>query len=186
METIIFDNLSEIKKTKKELELKLNVSISINGKNIVIKGSPINEYTAFVVLDAINLGFSTKKALMLKDQDIIFSKINIKDHTRRKKLHDVRARIIGTEGKTKRTIEDIADSDVVLQGNTIGLIGPAESVNETITALINLIKGSKQANVYKYLEDMNRIKKIQESDLGIKPEKYIKPKTKGPKKKNKQ
>jgi ribosomal RNA assembly protein len=159
MESIIFSNTAEIKKAKAELEKKLSIKIEITGKKVTISGEGINEYEASIVLDAINLGFSAKKALFLLDPEIQFRTLNIKEFTNRKILRDVRARVIGREGKTKRTIEELTDSTIIVKDNTIGIIGYANTIENTLTALRNLIRGSKEANVYRFLEEMNRFAK---------------------------
>jgi len=156
MESIIFSNTAEVKKAKAQIEKKLHIKIDIAGKKVTISGEGINEYEASIVLDAINLGFSAKKALLLLDPEIQFRRLNIKDFTKRKNLREVRARVIGREGKTKRTIEDLTDSTIVVRDNTVGIIGYADSIENTLTALKNLIRGSKESNVYRFLEDMNR------------------------------
>ena len=81
---------------------------------------------------------------------------------------DFKGRIIGKEGQVKRTIEDVSDCLTELRGNTIGIIGSADNINNVITALKNLIRGSKQANVYRYLEEMNSYRKDMDDDLGLK------------------
>ena len=162
----MFENTKELKRTKAELEKALKVKITIKDKEVTIEGNPVDEYEADIVLRAIGLGFSAKKALLLKDEGMIFRKINIKDYTRRKNLSEIKARLIGTEGKTKKTIEEISNTDIVIKNNEVGLIGEAESIDNATTAIINLIRGSKQANVYRYLEEKNRI--MKEEDLGLK------------------
>lgn len=171
MEILFFDKTSLLKKEKDNLEKKLNVKISIQGRRIVLEGSPFDEYEASIVLNAINFGFSIKNALSLKEEDTLFRKLNIKDYTRRKDLRDVRARIIGKKGKTKNTIESITGCKTVLKENTLGIIGSAEEIEEATTALKNLIKGSKQANIYSFLEKMNR--RAPASDLGLKIKKTM-------------
>ena len=161
MQTILFQKTSELRRNKDELEKKLDVKIDIEGKKVTIKGSPIDEYEASIVLDAINLGFSAKKALALKDESKIFRTLNIKNLTRKKNLKEVRARIIGTEGRTKRTIENISGADIVIKENEIGVISDTESIEEVITAISNLVRGTKQSNTYRYLEKMNRNKKLE-------------------------
>ena len=156
METIYFKNTKEIKKAKEEIEKNLNVTITLVGKKALIEGASLNEYEAWNILDAISFGFSAKKALQLKESELSFKKINIKDFTRRKNMYDVRARIIGKEGKVKRTIEDLSDCEMIIKDNMIGIIGYAESIDIVITALTNLIRGSKVSNVYNFLEKMNR------------------------------
>ena len=112
----------------------------------------MDEYEASLVLDAINFGFSAKKALSLKSENLLFRILNIKKITRKKNLRDVRARVIGREGKTRKTIEGITNSEVLIKDNEIGIIGEAECIEHSIQAITSLIKGSKQANVYARLE----------------------------------
>lgn len=159
MKILIFDKTTELRKNKAELEEKLNIKITTLGKKVTIIGAPIDEYEASLVLDAINLGFSAKKALQLKDESKIFRVLNIKNLTRKKNLQNVRARIIGKEGKTKRTIENITNSDIVIKDNEIGIIADAESIEDTITGISNLIRGTKEANTYRYLEKINTKRK---------------------------
>ena len=161
MEVLIFDKTTELRKNKQELETKLNIKLSIQGKKVTIKGDPLNEYEASIILNAINLGFSARKAITLKDESKIFRILNIKGLTRKKNLKQVRARIIGKEGKTKRTIENISGADIVIKDNEIGIIGNTELIEEIVTAVSNLVRGTKQANTYRYLEKMNRNKKLE-------------------------
>jgi|SRR3989344_965306 len=159
MQTIFFEKNSEIKRTKEELEKKLNVKIEIDGRKVIVEGGPFEEYIASVVLDAMRFGFSAHKALILKDDRNIFRTVSIKDNTHKKKLKEVRARIIGKNGKTKKTIENITNCEVIINNNEVGIIGEAESIEEVITAVSNLVRGTKQSNTYKYLEKMNKRKK---------------------------
>ncbi|MAE49943.1 hypothetical protein CMI48_03890 [Candidatus Pacearchaeota archaeon] len=162
MQTINFPNPNELKKHKSRLEKTLNVKIQINNKEATIEGQGIEEYEASIVLEAMAFGFSADKALQLQNQDMIFRIIPIKALTRRKNLEEVRSRIIGKKGKTKETIQEIADCDLILNNNEVGLICHAENSEEATAALTNLIKGSKQTNVYRYLESGNRKRKKEQ------------------------
>ncbi len=166
MEQITFENTAELKRTKEELEKALKVKITIKEKEVTIEGEAVDEYEASIVLGAIALGFSAKKALLLKNEEMIFRKLHIKDYTRRKNLSEIKARLIGTGGKTKKTIEELSNTEIVIKNNEVGIIGEAESIDFATTAIINIIRGSKQANVYHYLEEKNRIN--EEEDLGLK------------------
>lgn len=159
METLYFVKVRELKKEKDKLEKKLEVKINIEGKKVTIDGEAFKEYEAKIILEAMQFGFSAKQALSLTDEELVFRKIPMKNFTRRKNMHEVRGRVIGREGKTKRTIEDISNCEVVINENTIGIIGPATGIEEATTAITNLIKGTKQANVYRFLERMNTGKK---------------------------
>jgi ribosomal RNA assembly protein len=169
MESIYFQNIRRLRENQKTIEAKLEVRIIIKGKHVTLEGEPVNEYEAFQVLDAMNFGFDLKDALLLASENFIFRKLPIKQFTRRKDLEEVRGRVIGTEGKTKRTVENVSGCAIVVHDNMVGLIGPAENIEEATTAVGNLIRGSKQSNVYRFLERMNTAKRAK-SDLGLKSE----------------
>lgn len=159
METIYCRNLREIKKERESLERKLKVKIEIKGRNVIIRGDSIDEYVASKILDAVSIGFPLKIACLLQDENFMFEKINIKNFTKRKNLFLIRARIIGTHGKTKKTVEEISDCKVIMKDNIVAIIGPSDSVEYALLGIINIIKGSKQANIYKYLEKINKERK---------------------------
>ncbi len=164
MEEIYVSDTREVVKNKSKLEKELGVKISVDGKKILIEGGGVEEYEAKLVFGAIDFGFTVRQALSLKDEEMMFRKIHIKDYTRRK-LEDVRARIIGTKGKAKRTMEEISNCKILIKENEVGVIGYAEDVENVITAITHVIKGSKQSNMYAYLERMNRVRK--EEGLGL-------------------
>lgn len=156
MQTFYFEKILELKKAKNELEKALNIEISIEGKKVIIEGSSIEEYEATKVLDAINFGFSAKKAIVLKEDTMDFKIINIKNFSKKKDLKTVRGRIIGSKGRTKKTIENITGCNLVIKENEMGIICSVDSIDEVMTAIENLIRGTKQSNTYRYLEKMNK------------------------------
>jgi ribosomal RNA assembly protein len=175
METIYVENPRKIRQNKEAIEKKTEIKITQKGRQLELEGEPFEEYQARIIIEAIDFGFSLKEALRLTDESILFRKIPIKQFTKRKDLEEVRGRVIGTEGKTKRTVEEVSGSAVVLHNNMVGIIGPAEGIEEATTAVTNLIKGSKQANVYRFLERMNTSKR-DKPDLGLKNTKKTKEK----------
>src|SRR3989338_2312506 len=101
MQTIYFKKLNELRKNKSQLEKKLNTKITLKGRQVTLTSkNPLEEYEASIIFDAMNFGFSAKKALLIKEQEMLFRIINIKHFTRKRNLNEVRARIIGTKGKT--------------------------------------------------------------------------------------
>ena len=159
MEVFFIPNIREVKKEKKFLERKLKIKINILGRKVTIQGDPLDEYEASLAFDAMSIGFSASTAAELKNENMIFEKLNIKDFSRKKNLEVIRGRLIGTHGKTKKTIEQIAGAKIKIKDNIIGIIAPAESIDSITTAITNIIRGSKQTNMYKYLERINTSKK---------------------------
>lgn len=167
METIHIENIKEVKRNIRELQEKLNIKIDIIGKKVNFSGDGLEEYEAMLVFEAIKFGFSVKNALLLLNPELDFRIMNIKDFSRKKNMKEVRGRVIGKQGKTLRTMENISGAEIILKENEIGVIGDAEQIEETITAIQNLVKGTKQSNVYRYMEKTNTRNKKSDG-LGLK------------------
>lgn len=168
MRTILSEKLARIIKNKKKLEQTLNIKITNRGKEVTIDGKAENEYIAEKVIDALNFGFPYSAAIAIKKEDALLEFLNIKDYTTRNDLERVRARIIGKAGKTLKTLSDVSECFLELKENQVGIIGPAENIENVQNAIISIVKGSKQSNVYTSLE-RNRPKPIH--DLGLKEKK---------------
>ena len=168
MSILISEDASKVIKNKKKLERLLNVKITIKGKEITIEGIPEDEYIAEKVIDAINFGFPVSVALLIKEEDFLFEILDIKKYTHRKDFETIRARIIGKGGKTLKTLNTLTQCYFELKDNDVGIIGSAELIKNAQDAVIFLIQGSKQANVYTYLEK-HHVRPVL--DLGLKEKK---------------
>ena len=168
METLYSEAINKIKANKKKLEKALNVKISVKGKDVCVSGKAVDEYIACQIIEALNLGFNTNQGLLLRDENFVFEKINIKDVTKRHDLERIRGRIIGTKGKTKEIIENLSDCFISLHDNTVGIIGEAENIERAMQAITSIIQGSKQSKVYSSLErDRTKTKQEEFKDLGL-------------------
>lgn len=168
MRIIICEDNKRILKNKKIVEKELNVKLFFKAKEILIGGEAHEEYLAEKVIEAINFGFPIEVALSIVKDENIFEIIKIKDYTHRKDLETIRARIIGKQGRTLRTLNQLTDCNFEIKGNLVGIIGSAEHIKNSQDAVISLIQGSKQANVYNYLEKHPHEQII---DFGIKENK---------------
>lgn len=173
METIICEKPQRIIKNRKNLEERLEIKITATGNKITIQGSPENEYVAERVIEALEFGFPFSVALLIKDQYFMFEALKIKEYTRRKDLEKVRARIIGTKGKTLRALLELTKCHFEIKDNRVGIIGDPEYIKNAMQAMMFLIRGSKHANVYAFLEK-HQVKPV--FDLGLKPIKKTKKK----------
>lgn len=174
---LVIENIRKIRKAIPEIESKIKVKISFKGNVVFIKGSELNEFIVEKILTAIDFGFDVEDALILANKDFNLEFINIKDHTPRKNLTDVRARLIGKSGKAKRTIETLTGGLIVVNSNMVGLIIDSEHLSAGIQGIISLIQGSKHGNVFSYLEKQNanlNSMKLNSEDLGLRnPEKDL-------------
>lgn len=165
MKIIYSEKLPRILKNKKRLEKELNVKITNRGKEVSITGGSEDEYSAEKVIDALNFGFPFSVAMLIKKEDFLLEIINIKEHTKRHDLERVRARIIGKSGKTLKTLQQLTKCFFELKDNEIAVAGSSENIEYAQEAIISIIKGAKQSNVYSFLEK-HQVKSV--FDLGLK------------------
>lgn len=167
MKTILSEKIHRIVKNKTRLEKILNIKITNNGKEVTIDGEAQDEYEATKVIDALNFGFPFSAAISIKNEGKILEFVNIKEYSQKRNLESVRARIIGKGGRTLATLSQLTKGDFELKDNQVGIIVEPEHMQNAITAVIQLIQGSKQANIYKGLE---KNQPEYEYDLGLKDE----------------
>lgn len=166
MKTFILKRIKKILENKKILEKKLNIKLFSEGRKLTIEGSELEEFIASKVIEAIEIGFKVETTLQLVEPEYILEKIEIKNLTKRKSLEEVRARVIGKEGRTKELVEELSECEISIHGNEIGVIGEAEKIKGCMHALVMLVQGSKQSSVYAYLEKQRKI--MHPGDLGLK------------------
>ena len=169
MRNVLVQNMNKIKKAVPAIENKVKVKIGFGRGQVSIKGSELNEYLVEKVLQAIDFGFMVDDALLLMNDDFVLEFIEVKEHTRRKNLKEVRARMIGTGGKARKTIENLTGSEIVIHNNTVGVIVDSVHLDAVVQAIESLIQGAKHGNVFAYLEKQNvSRRKFDEEDLGLK------------------
>jgi ribosomal RNA assembly protein len=81
----------------------------------------------------------------------------------------VKARIIGMNGKTRRLIEELTDTQVAVFGHTVGIIGTIEQAGVAREAVEMLVKGSMHSTVYRVLHRKRRELKKKTLELWEKP-----------------
>ena len=164
VQEIYIENIANIIRNKYQIEEALELKLENKGKLVFITGNAQNEYLGLHVLEALNLGFSIERALLLKNEDTILQVLNIKNITKRNDLERVRGRIIGTHGKTLGNLKELTDCFIAVRENQIGIIGNTEDIDDAILAVKSLVRGSKQGNVYAKLEKEKKKKKTDPSN----------------------
>lgn len=105
------------------------------------------------VVQAMARGFSEERAFRLLDEDAYIEILDIKEFAHSKnRVAQVRARLIGTRGKTRRIIEELTGVDVSVWGHTVALIGGAFEMVIAREAVFMLLRGSEHKTVYRFLE----------------------------------
>lgn len=165
MKILLIEKLPRILYNREKLEKELKIKITNRGKEVSISGKPEDEYIAEKVIDALEFGFSFSDAMLIKKEDFSFEILSIKDYTKRSDLKRVKARIIGKGGKTLKVLSKLTFCEFELKDNLVGIIGDPEKIENAQNAIISLIQGSKQSNVYARLE---KLKPEPIADLGLK------------------
>jgi len=114
---------------------------------------PVMALKARDVVHAVARGFSEDRAFRLLDEDAYLEILDIKDFAHsRNRIAQIRARLIGTRGKTRRIIEELTGVDVSVLGHTIAMIGGAFEMAIAREAVVMLLRGSEHKTVYRFLE----------------------------------
>jgi len=163
--------IGEEGRVKKEIERLLNVVLDIDSREgtVVINlakpvaegGDPTALFKARDVITAVARGFSPEKALKLAGEDYGLMVIDLTDYVGRNQNHlkRVKARIIGSEGRTRRIIEENCHVDISVYGDTVSIIGRYGDIRAAEEAVVSLVKGAPHGAVYRMVYDYARRRK---------------------------
>lgn len=163
---------------KAYIEKKLNVKLNIDSEGsisiVLLEDAPDPSMLlkAKDVVTAIGRGFSPETAFrLIRNEDDIFDMVDLRLIFGRSEsdMKRIKGRIIGTEGKTRRLIEELSEADVVVYGHTVAIIGSFEQADIARNAVQMIIEGCQHHSVYKYLQRKRSELKKQKLELWEKP-----------------
>ena len=150
-------------KTKKKIEQQSEVHIDVDSKEGEIKLTATDMLKLYVTKDiitAIGRGFNPEIALQLIKPENVFEQISLVNIAKTpKELQRMRGRLIGTDGKARRHIEELTDCSVSVFGKTVSIVGNVEMIGFARKAVEMLVKGSQHQTVYAWMEKQRRILK---------------------------
>ncbi len=145
---------------KKKIEKETGVRITVDSREgdvFLLSDEALNLYTVREIITAIGRGFNPEVALQLLKPDYTFEQIDLGEAARTKNhLIRIKGRVIGEGGKARSLIEEFTDCKISVFGKTISIIGRVESAHICRKAVESLIKGSRHATVYSFLEKHRR------------------------------
>ena len=146
---------------KKELEDRTKTKIIIDSKegDIFLSGNDaISLFDVVEVIKAIGRGFNPDIAFLVLKQDYVFELVNMNDFAKTKNDSvRLKGRVIGSEGKSRNTIEELTETNISVYGKTIGIIGLQENAASARKAIESLLSGSPHSNVFRFLEKNRRV-----------------------------
>ncbi|MCS7110101.1 MAG: KH domain-containing protein [Candidatus Caldarchaeum sp.] len=156
---------------KSEIERSLGVVLDIDSREgtVVINlakpvsegGDPTALFKARDIVTAVGRGFPPEKALKLARDGYSLSVVELTDYVGNNVSHltRVKARIIGSQGKTRKIIEEACHVDVSVYGDTVSIIGEYEDVRAAEEAVMTLVKGAPHGAVYRMVNEYARRRK---------------------------
>lgn len=166
-------------RTKKAIEEKLSVKLQVDSETGDVELSlsenardPSLLFRAKDVLTAIGRGFSPEHAFrLIRDDEAVLDVIDLRDFFGRSEsdIRRVKGRIIGMDGKTRKIIEELTDTNVAVYGHTVSIIGKIEEAQAAREAIQMLISGSQHSTVYRFLHRKRRELKKRMLELWEKP-----------------
>lgn len=146
-----------VKKEIAELSgVKLRVSSETGDVEIALTpgaSDPTVIFRGKDIVTAIGRGFSPQHALRLLDDEVSLVVIDLRDYFGKSKadIQRTKGRIIGRNGKTRRTIEELTGANVSVYGHTVSIIGEAGQFEAARDAIEMLIQGRQHRTVYRFL-----------------------------------
>lgn len=169
---ITAERLKALRKEKDTITLvericKCKVSIDEDGGIEIISndGDGYSEFIAKNILYAYGRGFEMKVAELLEKEDYYFSYIDIGElWGSEKRIMQMKARIIGENGRTKLYIEGVSGAKLSVYGDTISFIGSSLQIEEAKTAVNTLLQGGTHKAAYAKMEAAHRKNKVRIHD----------------------
>lgn len=165
--------------TKKYIEEKLSVELQIDSDSgdVTLTMSekakdPSMLFRAKDVVTALGRGFSPEHAFRLvRNEDAMLDVIDLRTVFGKSEadIKRVKGRIIGMNGKTRRLIEELTDTQVAVFGHTVSIIGTIEQAGVAREAVEMLVRGSMHSTVYRVLHRKRSELKKKTLELWEKP-----------------
>ncbi|MFH2020356.1 MAG: KH domain-containing protein [archaeon] len=156
--------------TKRLLEDSLKITLDIDsheGDITIVGEDALNLYSGREIIRAIGRGFNPDLAMLLLKQDYAFEILTLPETDKKNHMTRIKGRVIGTDGKTRRIIEDTTECYISVYGKTVSVIGRADSINIARRAIEMILKGSPHSTVYRWLEKMRRELKRREMEENL-------------------
>ncbi len=162
-------------RVKTSIEKRLSVGLQINSQSGDVKitltptaQDPTVLFRAKEVVIAVGRGFSPEHAFrLLEDDEAVLGVIDLRETVGRSQseMKRLKGRIIGKEGKTRRIIEELTETNVSVYGHTISVIGTMDQAGVAKEAIRMLIRGSLHGTVYRFLHRKRRELKKKKMEL---------------------
>jgi len=128
---------------------------------------PVKAFKLPDVIKAVGRGMAPKRAIQLLQDDWFFEIVDLREHVgkRSNQQRRIRARIIGSEGKIRKMIEQHTNTEISIYNSTVVLVGEENGLANARHAIEMLAGGSEHGTVIKYLEKERRKSRIESRSI---------------------
>ncbi|MDD5332065.1 MAG: KH domain-containing protein [Candidatus Nanoarchaeia archaeon] len=150
---------------RKKIEEIFNVKLTINSEEGLVKiesDDSLSLFESVPAIKAIARGFNPKVIEKLKSEEFFLEILNIEDYVGKSKKAVIRikARLIGTDGKARKELELMTNTNISVYGKTVSILGKYDNVKLAKEGVEELLKGAPHSNAYRYV--INKKKKDAE------------------------
>lgn len=159
---------------KAEIERRCGVTLDIDGKTgearITYQPEALleaNPFKAYDIVSAIARGFSPQRAFSLLQEERILTLIDLREYSGKSEnaLVRIKSRIIGTEGKARKLMEELTESEISVYGHTVAIIADPEESKIAKEAIDKLAKGGTHKSTYELLQKYRTKRKLDRMQL---------------------
>ncbi len=156
---------------EKKLSVELQIESESGGITIVLMptaADPAVLFRAKEVITAIGRGFSPERAFrLIREDDTVLEVIDLREIVGKSQsdMKRLKGRVIGREGKTRKTVEELTEASVSVFGHTVSIIGSMDQAEAAKEAIRMLLRGSLHKTVYRFLHRKRRELKKKKMEL---------------------
>ncbi len=159
---------------KAEIEHRCGVLLEIDGESgearisySIEKLEESNPFKASDIVSAIARGFSPERAFALLGEEQILTTIDLREYAGKSEnaMTRIRSRLIGTDGKARRLIEQFTETQISIYGHTVAIIGDTENSKVAQEAITKLAAGGTHKATYNLLQKYRSKQKLEKLQL---------------------
>ena len=160
-------------KIKSQIENACSVKLEINsetGETLISgvgKVENIQPFKAVEIVTAIGRGFSPRNAMKLLQGENTLHVIDLREFAGKSpnQVERIKGRIIGEDGKARRNMERLSDTNISVYGRTVSIIGDTSKLKLAVDAISSISNGSMHGSVYNKLESARKRDKFERLKL---------------------
>ena len=131
------------------------------------KPEEMQPFKAVEIVTAIAKGFSPQRANRLLEGENVLHIIDLREFVGKSgsALERIKGRIIGADGKARKTMEQLTGAYISIYGHSVAIIGNSDEIRLANEAIAMLAKGSMHKSVYNMLQEARRKVKLERIKL---------------------